>query len=314
VVFFKVSSHLSNQLKYIIGIDSGATSSEVVVFPVSENRKKGELKKYLPINLNLLGFDETARRLVKIINDCSKTFGLQYTPYIAAGISGARNEKDRRKLERYVTKSTGFRNIKVLPDTQIAFASVFEPGDKNCGIMIAGTGSILYFRNSKGELVRIGGWGRHIGDEGSGHWIAREALYKVTRSYDGREKQTALAQVLKKEFCIDSSNIIKEVYHNRFEISKITRHVFRTAEAGDKISIEILKSAAENLLSHFIPLKNRVCRIALMGSLFSEEKLLMKYFTQLARLKYRKIQLIKPVYKPVWGAVKIAAAMANIKK
>jgi N-acetylglucosamine kinase-like BadF-type ATPase len=298
-------------LKYIIGIDSGATSSEVIVSPISEKKKMGKLRKYLPINLNVLGFEESASRLVKIIKDSSKTYGSKYTPCIVAGISGARYEKDRRKLERYVTKSTGFRNIKVLPDTEIAFASVFEPGDKSCGILIAGTGSVLYYRNSKGNLVRIGGWGRYIGDEGSGHWIAREALYRVTRSYDGRGKQTALAGILKKEFCIDSSNIIKEVYHNRFEISRITGHVFRAAEEGDKISIDILKSAAENLLSHFVPLKNHICRIALMGSLFSEEKLLIKYFTRLAKLKYSKIELVKPQFKPVRGAVKIA--MANSK-
>lgn len=298
-------------MKYIIGIDSGATSSEVVVFPGPDKRKKRILYDYLPINLNVLGIHETARRLVKIINDSSKNYGTECIPYIAAGISGAREEKDQRKLERYVTKSTGFRNIKVLPDTEIAFASVFEPGERNCGIMIAGTGSILYFRNSKSELIRVGGWGRHIGDEGSGHWIAREALYRVTRCYDGREKYSALTDLLKKEFCIDSSNIIKEVYHNGFEISLITKLVFKAAERGDRISIEIIKNAAEILAVHFLPIKNRNCTIALMGSLFSKEKLLFKYFTGVTKRKYSRIKLIKPELRPVWGAVKIALANAE---
>ncbi|MBZ0204648.1 MAG: hypothetical protein K8I03_16675 [Ignavibacteria bacterium] len=295
-------------MKYVLGIDSGATKSEAFILPIGSAEKKGELKKYASINLNVLGFEESAKRLAHIVNDSARGIGKEEVVSVAAGISGARFEKDRKKLEVAVTKQTGIRNIKVLSDTETAFASAFEPGDKNCGILIAGTGSILYYIDSKGKLIRIGGWGRHIGDEGSGHWIAREALYKVTRYYDGRAARTRLVEILKKEFCIDSTNIIQEVYINQFEISKITRHVFRAAEKGDKVSIEILKSAAENLLTHFIPLKNRKCRIALMGSLFTEEKLLEKYLTAPARKKYGKIELFRAKYKPVWGAVKLAIA------
>lgn len=298
-------------MKYIIGIDSGATSSEAVVFPVLNGGKKERVKSYFPINLNVLGFEETAKRLLHIISDSSQRAGKANMPFITAGISGARNSIDRRKLEQFITRKTGFTNISILPDTEIAFASVFEPGDRNCGILIAGTGSILYYRDSKNELKRIGGWGRLIGDEGSGYWIAREAICRVTRSYDGRERNNTLVQILKKEFCIDSSNIIKEVYHNSFEISRIAGYVFQAAERGDRVSRDIIKSAAENLLDHFRPLSNRTCRIALMGSLFSEEKLLLNYFTKSAKKRYSKIKFIRPSYRPVWGAVKIA--LSNIK-
>jgi N-acetylglucosamine kinase-like BadF-type ATPase len=291
-------------LKYIIGIDSGATSSEAVLYPLGNGRKA--IKKYPSINISVLGLDEAVKRLTGIVKDISKEAGNNNIVSVAAGISGARYEKDRRKLERAVTKASGIKIVQVLPDTETAFASVFEPSDKNCGILIAGTGSILYYKDKYGGLIKIGGWGRHIGDEGSGYWIAREALYKVTKYYDGRHKKTMLAGVLKQEFGIDSINIVKHVYHKGFEISQLTKHVFRCAERGDRVSIEIIKSAAENLLTHFIPLKNRRCRVALMGSLFSEEILLAKYLRKLAKEKFYNIELTKPKLKPVWGAVKIA--------
>ncbi len=295
-------------MKYIIGIDSGATSSETITFPFHASKKenRGIQKKFPPINFNVLGFEESAKRLINIVKITSKKVGLKNVSSIAAGISGARYEKDWKKLERAVTKSTGFKNITVLPDTEIAFASVFEPKDKNCGILIAGTGSILYYRDSSGKLIKIGGWGRHIGDEGSGHWIAREALYNVTRYYDGREKKTLLIKVLKKEFGIVSSNIVHEIYHNNFEISKLAKYVFSAAEKGDKISKYIIKIAAENLLTHFIPLKNKKCRVALLGSLFSKETILEKNLRKLVKEKFRNIELVKPKQNPVWGAVKIA--------
>jgi N-acetylglucosamine kinase len=291
-------------LKYIIGIDSGATSSEVLLYPLAGD--KATLKKYTPINFNVLGFDKSAGRLIHILKDSSKKIGVKNIVSVIAGISGARYENDRKKLGRVIKKATGIEKIIILPDAVLAFASVFDPTDKNCGILIAGTGSILYYRNSKGKLNRIGGWGRHIGDEGSGYWIAREALYKITKHYDGRERKTTLVSVLKKEFGIDSLNIIRKIYHHDFEISKLTKYVFECAKKGDVASKQILQNAAENLLTHFIPLGNKKYRIALLGSLFTEELLLKKYLTRLAKEKFRNISLITPKNKPVWGAVKIA--------
>lgn len=293
-------------MKYILGIDSGATSSEALLFPLKTAKATAAVKKYPSINISVLGIDEASKRLVRIIKDVSNKAGKDNIISVAAGISGAGYKYDRKKLALDVTKATGIKDVTVLTDTETAFASAFNADDKNCGILIAGTGSILYYRDKNGRLLKIGGWGRHIGDEGSGYWIAREALYKVTKHYDGRHKKTALVEVLKKEFGINSGNIVKHVYRNGFEISQLTRHVFRSAEKGDRISKDIIKSASENLLTHFIPLKNRACRIALMGSLFTEETLLEKYFRKSAKEKFDKIKLLKPRDKPVWGAVKIA--------
>lgn len=295
---------IKSQLKYILGIDSGATSSEAVAFPLGS----GEVitDKFPAINISILGIDESSKRIAAIIKSISKKTGKNSLVSVAAGISGARYEKDRKFLTRYLKEQTGIKQVKVMPDTETAFASAFDPGEKNCGILIAGTGSVLHYIDRSGKIIKIGGWGRHIGDEGSGYWISREALYRVTEYYDGRHRKTLIADILKKQFCIDSTNIIKEIYHNNFEISKIAFHVFRAAEKGDVTSREIIKSAAENLLNHFVPIKNRRCKIALMGSLFSEENLLEKYLRKAAKVHFNKIQFVKPGVRPVWGAVKIA--------
>ena len=302
-------------MKYILAIDSGATKSEVLLYPLEGTsllNGKIKLYKYPFINLNLLGFDESVKRLKSIVNDASKKVGKVNIVTVSAGISGARYSSDRKKIASALRKITGIKNIFILPDTEIALAAAFDQNDKNCGILIAGTGSILYYRAGDGKINRIGGWGRHIGDEGSGHWIAREALYKVTKHYDKRHKAEMLSMVIKKEFGIDQGNIIKHVYHKGFEISKLTKHVFRCAERGDKVCKEIIKSAAENLLTHFIPLKKQKYIIAMMGSLLTEEKLLAAELKKLSRKKYPNVKLVNPEFKPVWGAVKVA--LANNKK
>lgn len=297
---------------YVIAIDSGATKSEVLLYPLNESGKeKIRLYKFPFINLNLLGYDESLKRLKKIVKDVSGVVGKNKIAAVAAGISGARYEKDRKRLAAALRKSTGIKKVFILPDTEIALAAAFGKNIKNCGILIAGTGSILYYRAGDGKINRIGGWGRHIGDEGSGHWIAREALYKITKHYDKRHKAEMLSAVIKKEFGIDEANIIRQVYHNKFEISKLTKHVFRCAEKGDKVSTGIIKDAAENLLTHFIPLKKQKYTIAVMGSLLTEEKLLASELKKAAKKNFPNIKLVSPEFAPVWGAVK--CAIQNVK-
>jgi len=308
------------KVKYILAIDSGATKSEVLLYPVNEGGKeKIRLYKFPFINLNILGYDESLKRLKKIVKDISGVVGKKNITAVAAGISGARYEKDRKKLAAALRKATGINKVFILPDTEIALEAAFAKNVKNCGILIAGTGSILYYRAGDGKINRIGGWGRHIGDEGSGHWIAREALYKVTRHYDKRHKAELLVKVIKKEFGIDDTNIIQQVYHHGFEISKLTKHVFRCAEKGDKVSLRIIKDAAENLLTHFIPLNKQKYTIAMMGSLLTEEKLLVRELKKASGKKFPNIKLVLPEFSPVWGAVKYALLNAkfqssNVKK
>lgn len=302
--------------KYIIGIDSGATSSEVLIVPFTKtcpaldagagNRgigKKGKTKKYPPINFNVLGFEETVKRLIRIIRDSSKKIGLKNAACIVAGISGARNEKDRAKLAKAVSEKLGFNKIKILPDTEIAFYSVFAHNQTNCGILIAGTGSILYYKSIEGKMNRIGGWGRILGDEGGGWWIAKEALSLAVRNFDSSPKDSRLTAMLSEKFGLHKGNILEEIYHRNFEISEITREVFRLAERNDIFSREIIKQAADQLTGLFFKLGRVEFTIALCGSLFTEEKLLEKYLLKIAKKKFPNVSFVKPKQKPVWGAV-----------
>lgn len=306
--------------RFIIGIDSGASSSEVMIvqIPLSPSFAKGRraltrgvTKKYPPINFNVLGFDESVKRLTSIIRDSSKKIGLKNIAYIAAGISGARNEKDRERLAADVSKKTGFGKIKILPDTEIAFYSVFEHNQTNCGILIAGTGSILIFRGPELRFMRRGGWGRILGDEGSGWWIGREALSAAAKVFDTRGNRSLISKMLESKFSLRKDNIIEEIYHKNFNISKITKEVFRLAEKGDTISDKIIRRAAQHLAGLFNTVSKTEYTMALCGSLFTEEKLLEKYVRKIVKHEFPYIILIKPNRKPVWGAVEIAKALCH---
>jgi N-acetylglucosamine kinase-like BadF-type ATPase len=80
----------------------------------------------------------------------------------------------------------------VIPDAQVivesdAFiASIGAIGIDPGVLLIAGTGSIVIGRDKNGSMFRVGGWGPHFGDEGSGFWIGREAVRAALRSIDSQ--------------------------------------------------------------------------------------------------------------------------------
>jgi N-acetylglucosamine kinase-like BadF-type ATPase len=298
-----------NQKRYVIGIDAGASNTEVVVSPLPckwESLKNLQIRNFSPINYNVLGKQATLIRLTVIIKQFTRKIGINNVAMIIAGLAGARNKNDGDKISKSLQKSLKVKNIEILPDTEIALASVFDKNERNCGILIAGTGSILYYRDGQGKIRRIGGWGRILGDEGSGYWIGKEALNRLTGFYDGLCRQTKLNDVLGQNYGINAATLIQKIYHENFEISRIAKNVFDCAETGDKVSVSIIKEAAEHLANHLSVFKNKKMRIALTGSLFSKEYLLGKYFRKLVRINFPNIEFIKPGVKPAWGAVKMA--------
>lgn len=287
--------------KYIIAIDAGATCTETMLY--STESGVIEEKIYPPINYNLSGEKQTIKKLIFIAKDILKK---KYTASsMVAGISGARHEKDRKLIKSELKKKLKINRIEILPDTEIALAASFGKDEKNCGILIAGTGSILYYRDSRGNTKRAGGWGRHIGDEGSGYWIGKEALNRLGRYFDGTGRKTKLDEILRKKFGIKNETMLNKVYHEKIELSQIAEHVFRCAESGDAVSKKIVYEAAEHLAGHLNVLKNKNFKIALMGSLFQKESLLEKYLRNIVKTDYPKIKVITSAHKPVWGAVKI---------
>ena len=60
------------------------------------------------------------------------------------------------------------------------------PNEAGC-ILIAGTGSIIYGKDENGNIYRVGGFGRLLGDEGSGFSIGRKGLQAAAKYFDGVE-------------------------------------------------------------------------------------------------------------------------------
>ena len=118
--------------------------------------------------------------------------------------------------------------------------------------LVCGTGSIAWGRNAAGEVARAGGWGWHLGDEGSGFWIGVRAVREALRAADGRGPATRLQESLIAHFEIARpEQILRAVYDGEFPRHRVAAFAVRVEEAalaGDEAARSILAAAANELV------------------------------------------------------------------
>jgi N-acetylglucosamine kinase-like BadF-type ATPase len=115
-------------------------------------------------------------------------------------------------------------------------------------VVIAGTGSVVVGKTPRGEIIQTGGWGRVIGDEGSGYYLGREALLAVALQYDRRGDATKLREAFAKEFEWETrEQVVDSVYKDKFDIASLAPIVFETASRNDPVSQRILQKGATHL-------------------------------------------------------------------
>jgi len=115
-----------------------------------------------------------------------------------AGVTG-HDEQSGPGLGRLMARTLGVpvAQVTVGNDVEMAARLLFAPGAGH--LVYAGTGSIGVHIDAQAQVHRVGGRGSVLGDEGSGYWIARQALARVWRAEDdepGTGVSTPLAQHL----------------------------------------------------------------------------------------------------------------------
>lgn len=116
--------------------------------------------------------------------------------------------------------------------------------------LIAGTGSIALGRDRSGRVVRVGGWGHLIGDEGSGYDLARRALQLALRMADGRAPRGPLLDRVLAHFGAAShEDLIERVYAqpDKARLAALAPGVLLAAREGDSDARAIGRAAAGEL-------------------------------------------------------------------
>jgi len=236
------------------------------------------------------------------------------------GTTGAGREEDAGVLETKFNDYTmgegiKIKFVKVVSDARIALEGAFS-GKAGC-ILIAGTGSILFGKDKNGFIHRNGGFGRLIGDEGSGHSIGRKGLSAVAKELDGRGRATLITQLLNEKYNISSApDLIINVYKNDFDIASVAEVVLSAAGEKDPVALQILNEEADELLLHINAvmkkMKSKKLEIAFTGSLIANKN----FYSDMLRKKiagnFPSVKIKKPDNTPVGGAILLAKEMLNV--
>lgn len=292
--------------EFYIGIDSGGTKCGLLI--LSDSKETLFNKVYKGVHYSVCGVEIYSNCVAGFIKDSLKRANLEIGNClgICIGIAGAREDKDRTELKRAFVKKLNFRKILITTDAMTALYGAFE-GEEGI-ILISGTGSVLYgFTNDR--ITRVGGWGRVIGDEGSGYWIGKRALNLTAKEYDNY-KQSLFSKRLKEEFGIEKKNINQITFNPGFEIQRIAPLVIECASQNCRLSRQVVNEAVEGLLEHIktflrITKRKKPVSIAFIGSIIENKNILSEKLKKEIR-KLKIVNIIRKKNNSSYGAIFLA--------
>lgn len=297
--------------RYVLGIDGGGTKTHAILVgldgTVISEAKGG------PTNLQTVGTQQAAKILFELIKDCCTKGECppEALQNIVMGIAGAGRALDKSDLVDALfalgkKKKISLKQIIVESDARIALEAAFAGGPGI--VVIAGTGSIALYRTEDGKILRAGGWGKILGDEGGGYTIARDALNLVMRQHDGRSEKTVLTKKAIEFFAVSSvDELIPTIYLDHADLASFAPWVFEALSERDRVAHGIVLKNANELveLVRVLTVKVRPKKklpVALMGGLLENENVYSKMVREKIIDSLPHVVVQKPKFPAAFGA------------
>jgi len=299
-----------------LGIDAGGTKTESAISNGAELLGQATCASS---KVARVGEEEARRNLHQaILRACeSARVSPQAIDRVCLGMSGASPAGARAWAERTIHELVPGQ-LKVMGDHIIAHQAAF--GSLPGVLVIAGTGSIAYGRNEKGETARAGGWGAVVSDEGSAYWIGREALAAALRLHD-RSGNNGLLSAISELWQVGSPEEVLRIANSNAPIrfAELAATVSAAAEQGDPTAQTITMRAGKELAALAGAVMARlwppgaVVRVAMTGGVLQSSNPVRRAFQEAIQAEYPKAALSFAYVRPVLGALAIAAQPGVLK-
>lgn len=293
--------------KILFGIDGGGSNTRLLI--TDSSLKKLDESKGGATNFHKIGLEEAVINVQNLVEPFLTKYNDDFEIALVLGTAGAGRKEDAEKLESYLRESLpSIEKIKVISDAEITLRGAFK--NEKGAVLIAGTGSLLYYKFGN-DINRIGGFGRLIGDEGSGYTIGRKGLNVLSKMLDGRIEKTFLAELTEQKFGINSSQqLIAKVYRENFDIASFAETVIEAAERKEEHSLNIINEQTSELINHFkVMLRKENPKhvdLILNGGLVESDNFFKKMLIKKIQNETPKIKVVNPKHRPEYGAVLIA--------
>lgn len=292
-------------MPFFLGIDGGGTKTRCIV-----GDEKSQLGAGSSSSSKVQRVGEACARdaLAAAVHEACVQAGIspRQIARTCAGITGSARPEIAGVMRDLMTSIVGGQ-VEVVGDVEIAFQDAFgtEPG----AMVIAGTGSIAYGRNSKGETARAGGWGYAISDEGSGHWIGVEAVREALRARDRGERSGLMDDLMAGLGARDFEDFIVRLNGNpTVDFSPLFPIVLAASDNGDAMATEILARAGRELVEMAGIVIERLfgeesLSVATHGGVLASSTIVRKNFAQELKSRYSRAAYLEREIDPARGAL-----------
>ena len=305
-------------MPYYLGIDGGGTKTTCAVgdeFRLIATAVGG------PSNIVRVGEERARESLHHAVRQACAAAGvapaeIAYACVVGSGAGRPEFAERVRLLLSEIVRAP----VSVVGDMEIALEAAFGAGPGV--IVIAGTGSIAFGRNPQGRSARAGGWGFAIGDEGSAHWIGREAVRAALRAADlsgtsGTSSQENFTAELCQTWKLDS---VEELARTANQIPPPDfASLFPVVVASsDELAGSLLNRAGGELAALANIVIGRLFReqnqreqsrrvaVAMIGGVFRYSSIVREVFYNELRRLEPPTDLNQQVVEPIEGALRLA--------
>ena len=291
-----------------IGIDGGGTKTACVLGDddtvLSTSRSAGS-------NVIRLGEEKAGTALRDAISQACRLAGVSPVQIeaLCIGASGAGRPEVQQKVQWLVRRLVPRSIVRVVGDHEVALEAAL--GHSAGVVVIAGTGSIAYGRNTRNETARAGGWGSTVSDEGSGQWIGREAVARALRTAD-----TSFINAVTRYWKLESHEKLIQ-YLNQSpppDFSSLLPLV-TSAQRNDPLLRGVLSDAGAQLAMLVEAVLRRlwspgsVVRVGVVGGVFANSPEVRLAFLTKLRHGWPTVAVSFQIADPVMGALSIARKM-----
>lgn len=279
----------------VLGLDSGGTKTVAVVIDRSgkvTTQASGE-------GLDPTGPGDWEARLRQIV----APLGPVSAAVLGLPLHGEQAAISNR--QRVLARALLGDRALVLNDVEVAFDGAL--GGQDGVLVLAGTGAMAWARGPLG-VHRVGGWGPAFGDEGSAHWIGREALSVVSQQLDGRTPSTSFETALLAMMGLAATDLAGWADDApRARIASVAKHVATLAAVRMAEAKDIMHRAADHLgrLGLTAARLSGATPWSYAGGVFADAGLRTAVVAQMGSAP------MPPVLPPVGGALLRAATTAG---
>jgi len=185
--------------------------------------------------------------------------------------------------------------------------------------LIAGTGSLAIGRLKNGTVVRRGGLGYMLGDEGSAYWIVHQAISRGLRSKEGRDIPSKIIDELLLQFDLSSADDFIPLMHSRFnkaDIAAKAECVTKLALEKDELAMDILEMASRELFGLVQSIVLRFpelqrSKLVVAGGVVERDVIVSRNVREMLHNGYPEMELVKMRQDATSGACMIALSLVK---